>query len=95
MFFKSDNPNARFDVASKYENIVEAPKPYRLSGLIVDSTPGPRGSVLDYKIGQTPQSSFTPREVDKLNELLRKLKASKEVEIDDLLALRQLLHRLR
>ena len=89
MFFKSDNPNARLDVASKYENIVAALKPYRSSGLIVNSTPGPRGSVLDYKIGQTPQSSFTPREVDKLNELLRKLKASKEVEIDDLLALRQ------
>jgi hypothetical protein len=89
MFFKSDNPGARFDVASKYENIVAALKPYRASGLVVESTPGPRNSVVDYKIGQTPQSSFTPREVQKLNELLAKLKASKEVEIDDLLALRQ------
>lgn len=89
MFFRSDNPGARFDVASRYENIVAALKPYRSSGLIVEGQPGPRGSVLDYKVAQTPQSSFTPREVDKLNELLGKLKASKEVEIDDLLSLRQ------
>jgi hypothetical protein len=89
MFFRSDNPGATFDVASKYEDIVMALKPYRSSGIVVDGDKGARGKIVDYRISQTPQSSFTSREVEKLNGLLDKLKVSTDVEIDDLLSLRQ------
>lgn len=87
--FKGDNKGARFDVASRYEDIAVALKPFRSSGLVVDTKDGPRGKVLDFKVGMTPQSSFTSREVDELNQLLSKIKASDAVEIDDLLSLRQ------
>lgn len=81
--FRDQFPDAAFDVRPKIPAIAAALDGFRSSGLIVQKSG--RG----YVIGRTAQSSFTPQEVTKLNELFTKMNTAKAVNVDDLLALRQ------
>lgn len=81
--FSAANKGKVFDVSSKYDDVVKALEPFRTSGIIV-----PR-SGRGFKIAATPQSPFTQREVTELNKVLEKLRVSKQVSAEDVLALKR------
>jgi hypothetical protein len=87
--FREQFPKASFDVRPKIPQIVNALKPFRSSGLIVETIKDAANKVTGHTISRTVQSPFSSREVGALNNLMGKMRASKDVGIDDLLALRQ------
>lgn len=81
--FSAANKDKTFDVAAKFDDVVTALEPFRTSGIIV-----PRKG-RGFKIAATEQSPFTQREVGELNKLLEKLRVSKSIRAEDVLALKR------
>lgn len=81
--FVKDNPDVKFDLAAKADDVTKALEPFRTAGLIV-----PRKG-RGFKISTTPQSPFSNRETDALNKLLEKIQQSKSIGPEDVLALKR------
>lgn len=86
--FKIKNPGKTFDVQTKIPEFADAVKPFRSSGLIVEPS-REAGKITGYQLAKTAQSPFTDKEIVNLNNLFSKIRASKAVNVDDLLALRK------